>query len=408
MYDLERMAHQNEMLVDILLGLEYEKSHRLPDNLPELQRRIRARVRPVAIGKPWPWTKWAIAASFFIAVLGATFYLTKDRLEKIQQISYQADLPNESGRDENTDVRDSVTIEIGDGDRTAKVENIPEQGSEKQRKPRVSSGVVATDGNTTAAAENIIALGVPELRRLDDLEFKTNIDSLHWGNKMEEVVVIGKNSAIDSPMAVLVPPAQQLAYQNIGAKAGTVSGVYDLTNSAHMRAKLNSMNIDPQTSMILNRALDQRDKEGRLDIVEMNDKRIEIKTDKGEYNYLANIKSDDINKQKKSFVGTVEAGRVVLLNDSSSQKHILPQASIPKGGWKLFDDYTGNSLAGLKVKTGHIYCTFRLDADGTPQDIQILGTRDQELINALTVLLQEGPSWQLGVDSAQVKLELKF
>jgi hypothetical protein len=82
MYDLERMAHQNEMLVDILLGLEYEKSHRLPDNLPELQRRIRARVRPVAIGKPWPWTKWAIAASFFIAVLGATFYLTKDRLEK--------------------------------------------------------------------------------------------------------------------------------------------------------------------------------------------------------------------------------------------------------------------------------------------------------------------------------------
>jgi hypothetical protein len=49
-----------------------------------------------------------------------------------------------------------------------------------------------------------------------------------------------------------------------------------------------------------------------------------------------------------------------------------------------------------------------LDADGTPQDIQILGTRDQELINALTVLLQEGPSWQLGVDSAQVKLELKF
>src|SRR5690606_10652892 len=78
MFELEHAAQQDEMLMDIIMGMEFELSHHLSDHIEELRRRINERISQSSPAHPvkfFPWAKWSIAASVLRAI-GITAYIS--------------------------------------------------------------------------------------------------------------------------------------------------------------------------------------------------------------------------------------------------------------------------------------------------------------------------------------------
>ena len=258
MFDLEHAAHQDEMLMDIIMGLEFEKSHDLPNNIAELQQRINQRVHTVQPHKSFSWAKWAIAASFFIAVIGATLYLTRDKEEITDQIVYQPE----------TNTIDSDIFSIPDTTQvhtTTAIEDNKITLAEKPVRPTEAQTPNAKEplppieiADTTALAENIIAAASVS-RRLtlapENSHGKSKlVDEQALNEKMEEVIVVGTGSLKkDSQTIAYIPPVQKLTQKSDDAQMHIGSGVHSTNNPAHLRGQLSSMKIDPQTRYSTNR-----------------------------------------------------------------------------------------------------------------------------------------------------------
>src|SRR5690606_1873453 len=128
-------------------------------------------------------------------------------------------------------------------------------------------------------------------------------------------------------------------------------------------------NIDSQTSMILDLALDQQIERRVSDIAQTEDRRIEIKMGEEEkQTYLARAMRADntglrvvYRPEQKEITGSV------ILNDTTAVlKSGNTQFSIPKGGWKVLDEYIVASLQAKRISGGYTSYQFRLDSNGIP------------------------------------------
>lgn len=416
MFDLERAAHQDEMLMDLILGLEFEKSRDLPNSLAELQQRIQARVQPVPVKKPFAWAKWSIAATFFIAVIGAALYFTRNQQPEIPaEIAYQPEaILGDTDTSSGHTAMPITPVEPLDNQIALAPTEIPKTKTIASTEAKDNPVESVSSIDTLASTEHVIASvsATPTPERLAFVQESARnrsvlLDSQALSAEMEEVTIARRVLTKDSPTIALIPPVQQLAHQKAQVAPST-TGVHDSNNLAHVRAKISSMNIDPQTSMVLHRVLDQQARENQIDIAQVGDKNVKINPAEGEYLYLANIKSFGQTSTDMSTDQKQVLDRGIVFNESTSKKAVQQQTSIPKGGWKFFDGYIGSSLQKKNITSGQITYLFKLDDKGVPQDIYIQQSSDTLLNSIFVDILRNGPTWEVGSDSARVTLELKF
>lgn len=400
MYDLERAAHQDEMLMDTLLGLEYEKSRDFPLDMADLQDRIQARIQPKPSPRISAWSKWAVAASIvFVALAGGMYWMQRDRSPETLPLASQETQPVQSETMERGLV-DTVVEEERPKIAMAEVESTDRVQAHVDYQPKEKLPIVE---DVSESEQDESPVEQPMIARAEAPKRK----AITLMPEAEEVVVHGLGTRRDSVLSALRPSAQELAQADIGAGASRIASVHGSQNPAQTRAKVNNLKMDPQTTMILNSVLDRQERENAQGIIHLEDKVVEIKVGTPEYTYLANVKSSGSYSAQDS-QSTVSNARSVLLNKEEAKAVSVERPSVPKGGWKSLDDHVGIKIRERDLRGGYVRYVFRLDENGKPQDIQIRESSDADLHKTFIEILQEGPAWEVGADAAEVRLDLVF
>jgi len=422
MFELEHAAQQDEMLMDIIMGMEFELSHHLSDNIEEIHRRIKERISQSSPAHPvkfFPWAKWSIAASVLLAIgITAYIFLSQQDQDNSGTIAYQ---PQGESKIEN-----QVIVPKSEEDVT---ENTPQTESDIQKErglnkpfPNKETAHIETDNTEqriAASSSDLSILSKDNSRKLDLAAVDT-----HKPDKLEEIRLVEiaaddtTNPTVeDISLSYKAPKKDSLGRADIAmvqnlksqhAQAKVEQKIH--TNSPErVRAKLNNMNIDPQTSMMLNQVLSQQAQE-QTEVSELaENKRKDIDITDHNYTYLANVKSADSNlsKEKKDNSMTESAPAVTFGKVADNQKS-KSTASRPVKGWKAFDDYLGQTLSTKGITSGHFQFEFKIDHKGKPEQIQVIYSDNKEVNAILIDILQKGPIWIRGKDAENVRLALKF
>lgn len=401
MYDLERAAHQDEMLMDTLLGLEYEKTRDSPIDMADLQRRIQERVRPKPSPRVSSWSKWAVAASvILIAVAGGIYWIQSDRSAETLPLANQdteaaqSEIIEDSFRDTLIE-KEKPKIAMVEVEATDRVQ--ASAGSLPKEKLRIIEQTPESVKEEVAVEQPLIARVETPKKKAANLAFP----------ETEEIEIRGVGTHQDSVLSALRPSEQKLAQADMSLNTSRVATVHGIQNPAQTRAKVNSLKMDPQTTMILNSVLDRQERERAQGISHLEDKVVEIKVGTPGYTYLANVKSSGLYSEAAYEESTSNIQRM-LLNRDSTTKVVVEQPSIPHGGWKSLDDHVGIKVRENDLRGGYVRYVFRLDEKGKPQDIRILDSSDPSLHKIFIEILQEGPIWEAGIDAAKVQLDLVF
>lgn len=373
MYELERAAHHDEMLMDTLLGMEFERSREFPLDINELHQRVQARIEAKSLPKVFPWAKWAVAASvFLIAVAGAVYWIQSDNPE-INQTAMQEPTQSSQSLPDTAEQKEDTQIAMVDADhpRANDEDNLSAGIAEDKPVQSIASTRKGSDDKNaftseTADAHARIMANQPEM------------DSIGHGR----------------------PTMQELAYTDI--EASRLASAYGSNGVDPAMRSVNSVKMKPQTQMILDSALDKRSLENAQSLASLEDKLVEIKTSAAANNLMT--KNSQLSSMTAD-VQPVDNGAYFVLR--GHLEHTAGQ-STPVGGWKALDEHLYRKIRQQGLRGGYAQYKFRLDTNGKPRDIQIVKTSDTTLNSFLIQLVQEGPAWQLGSDAAAVQLDVIF
>ncbi len=384
MFDLEHAAQQDEMIMDIIMGMEFEKSNRLTNNIDEIRHRIRDRISRKQPAKTFSWTKWAIAASILLVVsIGVYIFLSQREQSHIDIIAYQ---PQEPKMVENQVIEEKREENILKNTRSG-----PAISPKDNNTKKLNVTSISTYKPTKQEETHLINIAV------DDTTINNPIENINLS-----YVTHTKDSLHHTDLAMIQPLTNPQAQVTMKSKSYTES-------PERVRAKLNNMNIDPQTSLVLNQVLNQQAQE-QINVTEhVESKRRDTDVVDHNYSYLSNVKSADnhFSKEKKDS-GETESSQSVTFGKVIGNKASNPIASHPIDGWKAFDEYLGKALSAHNITSGHFQLEFSIDANGMPRKIKIIHADNNNSNTILIDILQKGPGWIPGNDAEKVNLEVKF
>ncbi|TJZ50793.1 hypothetical protein FAZ15_20805 [Sphingobacterium olei] len=430
MFELERAVQEDEMLMDILLGMEQEQLHNYSSDLNDLRQHILARSHLSNNKRLFPWKSLSLAASLLL-VLGLGGYLiwnngfsTKETriAQSPEELNVPTPLMNKSAdtaaaeKTEQQQVLNQNAIAHSPDSKNTNLDYTEKQPNK-----------VASRVYTPTKKEGIPHVPFPRQTALQDSPVYSvaSLKSSKSGNLIviqdspdKEEIIIGEgllDSNIEHVIAANIP--QPIQGRADGIRVADVG-----KNSSSNRAALSRLNLDAQSNYILGQVLDKQSGNPieNVQIKDIENNNI-ISTDSaGNFVYLASRKNAplEINAigYEKEKVLTDNSSQTIFLNreDSTLEEVVItsarktPLKSEPASGWKEFKTYISTETKKVNLGKGIVALTFSIGADGRPKNILISKSANLDLDRKAIEIVKQGPSWIVGTNGKPVYLTVEF
>lgn len=354
MYEIERAMHTDEMLMDIIEGLETEKALKTANPTSELQAKINSRTVKKKEFKIFSSPNLAVAASVIGLLVTTTLYfLTPEPHVKLAQTGPELE-PLENKITENI-IPDSSMIAYSENTEVEETVDVVSPTTKKIKIPPKIESLVPKKLMAYSAKPKMEVI----------------IEGPKYLTKQEEEVIetVGKSDVTVFQTELL------------NAKVGSTPQKPIISSSlAKTQADLQRLDIDPQTKSNLSAMLARQAQENK---VEVKEKKAEntISDVLITGNALANKASVD----SRIIANTETFGTIV-------SKPI--QNGNPSIGWVKFNTYIKEQLTKRGLTTYKANISFDLDPTLKPSLIEIKSSSDKIINQHIKEILRNGPTWE--------------
>lgn len=356
MYEIERAMHEDEMLMDIIEGLEHEKMQGYPNPIADLQSQIKSRAVKENTTPLFTFKKLAIAASVMVVLSAAAIYFFTPRMDV--ELANTVIKPDEVP----TEIQNNSDVAL-DSSWIAHAEQVEQ-----------SQGMTAAMSSPQSKTPAVVPSKKIDPQTLIVYEAKPKLPVVIEGSKkfdLPQQEIIQTNEGRQSQM----PQTELLTSRAVAARQPTPS----TTSVAKSQADLQRMNLDPKTKADLMNILAKQSQEEKTEVTEkLTENTISDILFNG--NSLANRKTEES-----------------ITRSSTASENILPktiQNGNPTVGWKAFHQYISEQLQ----KRGFVHysanISFDLDKAMKPTHIEIKTSSDANLNNHILEILKKGPTWE--------------
>lgn len=418
MHEIERAAHEDEMLMDILMGLEIEKennkSQQPPDDIRQLiAKRIKQRS---AVTKPlWNNRALKIVASVILLVTATGVFIWNRQNENTNKeaaiVSYKTEEFTGPSHDRIAEIAtapDSANKIFSDESPTP--QRINAENLRKHENNRSSIG-----SSTQNKHEKPLLAYTPTEKNIELNQ--DMVGTLNLGHpKHESDVIIINTEAQDNSNLLASNQKKQIQPKITDTRISVNPN--SPPSSAQMRARISSMGLDPQANFILGQVLDQQSKQplAGAEVTDTQNDKVVLTDSEGRFAYAANSKKS----LKVNAVGytarevTAESGEQTillspkddLLNETSINNSIQSEKSTPITGWEKYRTYLRSEMAKITDREYQFTAQIELSNKGIPINISIVKSSEKALNPKVIQLLERGPVWKRGTDWKNISLQI--
>lgn len=399
MHTVEKASHEDEFLMDIILGLEEEKKINHSFDAVDIDSRIYNRTHREK-KRNNSYFKYLLLAASLILVFGIGFlwYIKKDTT--IKPIS------SDAYTNQNTETLTDTTlntIEIEDTNKEKIEENIiamaeqddqsrkasPEQPpitKEKRKEQELKKEITASA--KLSLNPKVFYKEVPSATTIDTFkEFELNDDL-----QDNSLIVIASNKKpnrlkINGLKAERVSSPQDNKSVATGRVLDLESG-RPIINASIRNIKTNDVVVtDSFGQFIMPLTADKQSLQAlsigykTQDFISSNNKIVQLKSD---YNNLGEASS------------------------MSSSKENFQIKSEPLIGWIAYKKYINDHVEQTLLGKGDVTLIFDISTFGRPIDIQIKKTATYSLNQKAIQIIQNGPDWKKGNDGKKIEVKISF
>jgi outer membrane biosynthesis protein TonB len=241
MYQLERQAQDDPMLMDVIIGMESEDPNGDEVHLNEINQRIKDHVQKKQVKKIIPWKSWTVAASLLLAVCFITFRLIQGqeevRVAGQQKISHKQEKVQIAGdqsisvKNKIKEVNPNILVDSTQPEYAFKTGKSSKQNLIVKREKEIKA--VKTLPIQSVRPMPVDSVSIASLARTDSV--------LYQGNSLNEVAVISQ------------APQQK----NLSTRAISLMRSSQDTNMAVLSGKAAGVKIRGSRSITSNQALNE-------------------------------------------------------------------------------------------------------------------------------------------------------
>lgn len=394
MHQIEIAAQEDEMLMDIIEGLEFEHHHLLSSTQIEIHNRIleRTEQKTIPIKKKLPFRQLGIAASIiFILGLSTVFYYYTLKKNDFSPLIATVE--------EGTNVQSTPLVNYGVETDSTNV-NIEDTNTKENiisaKKPITNQKSLDKETVLEIAEQPLLAsIDAKKIEPTSEKQQKSSSNQI-----IEEEVIQFKKGQQNKE--------QVLLDQQVILSESKDSGFSIKINEsiAQQRAKLNRMNLSPETRRMLNEALDKQEYE------ELNTQRIAAQNKASSHNFhIADANQVAVaspKSQEKKLENTLEnqalLDEVVIVTNNSSQKI---RKSEPQIGYDEYKKILVDKLEKLTNEKYNFKIQFKLNLENKPSEIIFLKSSHPNLEEEIKKEISNGTKWIPGKNADKIIFEIK-
>lgn len=355
MYEIERAMHEDEMLLDIIEGLEQEKILRATNPTAEIHANIKARIEKKRTVQIFPIKRWAIAAGIVALLSFGTIYLFNSVDEQNIELSNNTAITPHAEKDSATFGRpkdDSTWI--------AHVENPVKESYEVTEQP--SKNPTNTKKDSPDPKKIMVYAAKPKMQVV--------IEGPKYLNKEKEEIIHTFGSG-----QYQQPPTTEL----LSARANPIPQSVSPSSIAKSQADLQRMNLDPRTKSELMNILSRQSQENKTET-----------TEKLNENLISDILTNGNTLAGK------KAAESTIMSSSASETPIprTIQNGNPTIGWTAFHLYVKGEMKKKGFNSYAANISFDLDSTMKPIHIEIKTSSDPKINTYLIEIIKSGPTWE--------------
>lgn len=416
MHEIERAAHEDEMLMDILTGMELESkrgSDRSP--LPAIRQQIAKRAQHQKYRKSLLYNRsLQIAASVVVVMTAAGILFWSPNNSKLQSESTIASSNQQAEGVSSVPVvpnKEDTVLDSTAATRTESNPNALSRHSEQQIASKSTS-----DRSLSAHEKHILAYAPTP----NSIELSQEVSgTLNLGHpKHENDVIIINTEAQDSKSSFLAAnnrkqPKSKVADTRVSSNPNTP------LSSAQMRARLSTMGLDPQADFMSVQVIDR--KSGKplsgASVKDTKNDNVIVTDSDGRFSYATtskkNLTINAVGYTSREI--TTESGvQTILLSpldngldEFAENNPAKTSKSTPSNGMEAYMTYLRKEIAKLTNLPYDFTIQMELDKKGKPARVAILKSSDKNLNAKVIALLEKGPIWKRGTDWRKINLQLK-
>lgn len=406
MYEIERQAQDDPILIDVMLGMENGKKETDKANLHEISIRIKKRVKSGSSMKLFTWKTWSAVASLFLAfsLTGLWFFRTAEK--------------NQMQIQKNAVVQQKVSPEV--------VNKVKVPGVLSETKPAVPAGDLALNkfslaksarkrkrisGKLPTAGDAQVSLNGALTASTMSLKDSSTVNA----GTLAEVVVMGYPLAAKKSVAMAVQTiVSDTLHRNLSGKvAGIQIGkdryistmvITGVVNDKEYNSPLPGVTVRLKGNKSVETLTDAQgrfsialpSKKSVIEVIAIGYSRQQVKADS--VGHLSIILEPDYSALSE----------VVVTAPGRNAKSGKAQ---PEIGWKAYNQYLKEKG---KVQTddinGNVKLTFMINQNGRPVSIKILKGLNDDLNQKAFKIVADGPKWRRNEANPdeEIRLAVKF
>ncbi|WDF69551.1 carboxypeptidase-like regulatory domain-containing protein [Sphingobacterium oryzagri] len=391
MHELERAAHADEMLMDLIQGIELEQQQQTAFPKDELTAQIMARASQKKSTKLYIWKRIAVAAALLV-ILSFSFYLflTQQKSEKTlttaaRSTATKIDTMANAIAGSTTASEDSLSQDDSLGD-TRLALKIPQK-----ERPAAPIRQKADGEDKEEQLEKILADIATDTQRLAMAQAET---------------------AVPIKKSVVNMQGEQTKQSATASAPNRIRGVNTIPSANGKGVAVFGKIVDSNTEEPL----------AQVTIKDLVSNKTTASDDKGNFVFISGADSVKLDVQYIGYEGQQIAARTSELNIrlhpqennldevvvSGYGKIEISTKSVPLTGWKAFNSYVAERAKAKNLTEGTVTLKFDLDYEGRPTHIVVDQSVDSLHDAAAIDILKNGPKWQLGKKSTDIKIKVKF
>lgn len=407
MYAIEKASHEDELLMDVLMGLEEEKKLNSPLEVADLHTAIFERTHPAKVRPISFYRNLSIAASVLLALgIGSIWYLNRDQ-NKVAETMETVAMDNKAEVPTDTTLNsihlDSLDA-ISDEDNLIALATPTEPAQAETAKPeeRKQSSKVSRPTVEEVLADNQDVF-LREVPRADTSAFHDKYDNMIASNDARSFKRADQSNVI--VMNGKAPAKSKLAGQVAGVAADRISSLQDVKKLATGRV-LDQQSGRPIVSAsvrdVKTNDVVMTDSSGQYIMPLTSDnQKLEILS-LGYEKELITASNNKIVQLKPSFGDLDEV--VVVGYGNKTQK----VKSEPLVGWVAYKKYINDNSYQTLLGKGSVTLVFDISTFGRPIDISIKKSSNPDLSQKAIQIIQNGPDWKKGNDGKKIEVKINF
>lgn len=405
MYELERQAQDDPMLMDVMMGMEQGEAGVHRTRLSEINHHIQQRIQQGKAKRIIAWKPWAAAASVvFVLALGGLWLFREKPAEH-----YIAQQPTKGAETVRPTHGEATTATPAPEKPTANARpSASALPPTNPTPPQVAERLAEQEADTRSTRLAALA-NVEDTTVYDSSDTSDHVEALAYKQLDNMLAIQSARSKQDTPIEV-----------QANALSGRAAGIHASGKQPHRlkeRSVITGIVVDEATNEPLPGA---RVKIGKADKTTITDS-------SGRFTIQATPRPHTLEaeligyRQQHIYVTDSDSLTIMLAQDEhalselvvvgygGNKKNVDTTAPAPLVGWKEYNQYLREYARSEGDKRGTITLAFIVDGSGTPANIRIVKGLSDALNEKAIRLLRDGSKWQMGNDQEQeVNIKIRF